>query len=133
MPHHPETEKILSETLEAHGLDTESVLYRETLEGFLHQDESSGEWWISANPDPSEAVVDAYGGGYGTVASQIGPGLAFTLRADSQWQEEGRVTVAVRLRDVLEQGGLLYPVESVITEPVWYLTLPAGRVRVERV
>jgi hypothetical protein len=41
--------------------------------------------------------------------------------------------VAVRLRDVLDQGGLLYPVESVITEPVWYLTLPTGRVRVERV
>ena len=104
MPHDPETARILSETLEAHGL----------------------------NPDPSEAVVDAYGGGYGTVASQIGPGLAFTLRSDSQWQEEGRVTVAVRLRDVLDQGGLLYFVESVITEPVWYLTLPTGRVRVER-
>ena len=88
---------------------------------------------MSANPDPSEAVVDVYGGGYGTVASQVGPGLAFALRPDSQWRDEGRVTVAVRLGDVLDQDGLLYPVESVITEPVWYVTLPAGRVRVDRV
>jgi hypothetical protein len=133
MPHDPQKARILSETLEAHGLDPARVLYRETLEEFLHRDEATGEWWISANPDPSEAVVDVYGGGYGTVASQIGPGLAFTPSSDSQWQEEGRVTVAVRLQDVLDQGGLVYPVESVITEPVWYLTLPSGRVRVERV
>ncbi|UCC25868.1 MAG: hypothetical protein JSU98_01980 [Gemmatimonadales bacterium] len=133
MPHEPETERILSETLEAHGLDAETVLYRATLEDFLELDESSGGWWMSANPDPSEAVVDVYGGGYGTVASQVGPGVAFALRPDSQWRDQGRVTVAVRLGDVLDQDGLLYPVESVITEPVWYVTLPAGRVRVDRV
>ena len=37
--------------------------------------------------------------------------------------------VAVRLGDVLAQGGLIYPVESVITEKVWYCTLPAGSIR----
>ncbi len=42
------------------------------------------------------------------------------------------MTVAVRLGDVLDQGGMPYPVESVITEPVWYVTLPAGQVRVTR-
>jgi hypothetical protein len=133
MSHESEGERVLSETLEAHGFDRETVLYRETLEEFLHLDESTGEWSISANPDPSEAVIDIYGGGYGVLAQHMGPGLAFALQPGSQWQEEGRITVAVRLADVLDQGGLLYPVESVITEPVWYVTLPAGQIRAARV
>jgi hypothetical protein len=133
MAHDPEVWRILSDTLEAHGLDSESLLYRATLDQFLQQDESTGAWSISANPDPSEAVVDLYGGGYGVVASQIGPGLSFAARLDNQWREEGRATVSVRLGAVIDQGGLIYPVESVITEPVWYLTLPSGRVRVGRV
>ena len=119
MSQDPEVARILSETLEAHGLDAETRLYRETLSDFLQRDESTGEWSISANHDPSEAVVDLYGGGYGVVASQIGPGLSFALRPDNQWREDGRVPVAVRLGDVLDQGGLPYPVEAVITEPVW--------------
>ena len=133
MSHHPNVARILSETLEDHGLDVESILYRDTLEEFLTFDESAGELWLSANPDPSEAVVDVYGGGHGTVASQVGPGLSFAARPDNQWQHEDRVTVSVRLGDVIDQGGLVYPVESVITEPVWYLTAPSGRMRVERV
>ena len=133
MSHAPEVARILAETLEAHGLDAETLLYRETLADFLQRDGATGEWSISANPDPSEAVVDLYGGGYGVVASQLGPGLSFSLRPDNDWREEGRVTIAVRLGDVIQQGGLPYPVETVITEPVWYLTLPSGQVRAERV
>ena len=34
------------------------------------------------------------------------------------------VEVEVRLEDVLRQGGLVYPVESVSVERVWYCTLP---------
>jgi hypothetical protein len=87
---------------------------------------------VTANPDPSEAVVNVYEGGHVAIAAQIGAGLAFTERRDNRWRAEGRVTVAVRVGDVLDQGGMVYPVESVITEPVWYVTLPAGRVRVTR-
>jgi hypothetical protein len=123
---------ILAETLEAHGLDRDTALYRETLEEFLQQDQSTGEWSISANPDPSEAVVDVYGGGHVTLAAQIGPGLAFTMHRRSEWVADDRVTVALRLGDALDQGGLVYPVESVITDTVWYVTLPEGRVRVSR-
>ncbi len=73
-----------------------------------------------------------YEGGHVALAAHVGPGLAFSEQRDNQWRDEGRVAVAVRLGDVLDQGGLPYPVESVITEPVWYVTLPAGRVRVTR-
>jgi hypothetical protein len=127
------TAKALRETLELGGLGPDSVLYRETREEFLTHEETSGAWVLSANPDPSEAVVDVYEGGHTSLAAQIGPGLAFTVQADNQWVEEGRISVAMRLGDALDQGGLVYPVESVITESVWYVTLPTGSVRVTRV
>jgi hypothetical protein len=40
------------------------------------------------------------------------------------------VEVEVRLGDILRQGGLIYPVESVTVERVWYCTLPEGAVDV---
>jgi hypothetical protein len=121
----------VEEILRDHGLSRDSMLYRESLETFVERNDAGHET-VTANADPSEAVVNVYEGGHVSLAAQIGAGLAFTERRDNQWREEGRVTVAVRLGDVLDQGGLLYPVESVITEPVWYVTLPAGRVRVTR-
>jgi hypothetical protein len=33
----------------------------------------------------------------------------------------------------LDQGGRIYPVESVITSRIWYLTLPEGGVRVRKI
>jgi hypothetical protein len=121
----------VEEVLRDHGLSRDSMLYRESLETFLERDDAGHET-VTANADPSEAVVNVYEGGHVALAAQIGPGLAFTERRDNQWREEGRVTVAVRLGDVLDPGGMPYPVESVITEPVWYVTLPAGQVRVTR-
>ena len=35
-----------------------------------------------------------------------------------------RVEVEIRLGDILQQGGLIYPVESVTVEKAWYCTLP---------
>jgi hypothetical protein len=43
------------------------------------------------------------------------------------------VEVEVRLGDILDQGGLLYPVESVTVEKAWYCTLPTGGVEVREV
>ena len=123
--------RMIEEVLSEHGLNRDTVLYRESLEDFVEPDEA-GHDTVTANADPSEAVVNVYEGGHIALAAQMGAGLAFTERRENQWRGEGRVTVAVRLGDVLDQGGLPYPVESVITEPVWYVTLPSGRVRVTR-
>jgi hypothetical protein len=125
------TARMTEDVLGNHGLNRDTVLYRESLVDFVERDEA-GHDTVTANPDPSEAVVNVYEGGHISLAAQIGPGLAFAEQRDNQWRGEGRVTVALRLGDVLDQGGLVYPVESVITEPVWYVTLPAGRVRVTR-
>jgi hypothetical protein len=102
---------------------------------------------LAANASPSESVIDVYGPGYVVQAEQVGAGLAFAESASPDWQEtmelrtlraspdtvrssRDRVEVEVRLTDILRQGGLIYPVESVTVERAWYCTLPDGKVDV---
>lgn len=125
--------KELQELMEAHGLTEDTVLYRETLPEFLTDTDYSGMYSLSANADPTEAVIDVYGGGHISLAAQIGQGLGFAENPENQWREEDRVTVGVRLGDVFAQGGLIFPVESVITEKIWYLSIPDGKVIVRKV
>ena len=127
------TPERLEQLLRSHGLHKETMLFRATLQEFLSETSDPDVFLLSANVDSGEGIIDEYGGGHSTVATHVGPGLAFTESRDNQWLAEGRIGVSVRLGDVLDQGGLLYPVESVITETVWYLTLPSGSVRVRRV
>ena len=119
--------------MEAHGFTGETRFYRYTLPEFLDPLEEAGTYRISANADPSEAVVDVYAGGHVCLAAQVGSGLAFAESADNDWMEPGRTGIEIRLQDALDQGGRIYPVESVITGRVWYLTLPEGGVRVREV
>jgi hypothetical protein len=125
--------KELQDLMEAHGLTEDTVLYRETLPDFLSDTDYPGMYSLSANDDPTEAVIDVYGGGHISLAAQIGQGLGFAESAENQWRAEDRVTIAVRLGDVFAQGGLIYPVESVITERIWYLSMPEGEVIVRKV
>ena len=129
MTHSDQIQATLERLLADHGLTADSRLYRSTMPEHLAPTDDPEVRTLSANPDPSEAVIDAYEGGHVTTATQLGPGLAFAEAEDHQWRAEGRVVVAVKLGDVLTQGGLVYPVESVITERVWYCTLPAGGIR----
>jgi len=141
---------ILSKLLEEHGLTGESRLFREAERSSLTSAGSAGNYRLAANPKPSESVIDVYGGpGYLVQAEQVGPGLAFAESASPNWQETmemrtlregneqksagGRIEVEVRIHDILSQGGLMYPVESVEVERAWYFTLPSGSVEVREV
>jgi hypothetical protein len=124
-----ETPEAVAAFLREHELSRDTRLYRCTLPEFL-QARDDGAVWLTANDDPSEAVVNVYEGGHIGTASQIGAGLAFADLRDNQWGEDDRTLVEVTLADVLDQNGRVYPVESVITERVWFVTLPAGGVRV---
>lgn len=126
----PELKSQIAELMKSYGFTGETRFYRYSLPKFLETIQEAGAYRISANPDPSEAVIDEYAGGHICLAKQIGPGLAFTKSADNEWKESGRTGVEVRLQDVLDQGGRIYPVESVVTDRVWYFTLPEGSVRV---
>ena len=145
------TQAALDKLLEEHGLAGDTRLYRETVRESLTPSDTPGMYRLPANATPVEAVVDVYGQGHLVQAQQVGPGLAFAESDLPDWQETmemralragrgtrgatpvDRVEVEVRLQDILGQGGLIYPVESVIVERVWYCTLPAGSVDVREV
>jgi len=143
------TEAALAKLLQEHNLAGESRLYREATRESLIPTKIPGIYRLTANPSPSESVVDVYGPGYVVQAERLGPGLAFAESTEPNWQEtmelralraghadaapDGRVEVEVVLGDVLRQGGLLYPVESVTVERAWYLTIPTGSVDVREV
>jgi hypothetical protein len=143
------TQAALDKLLAEHGLAGDTLLYREAMREALSPTSTPGVFRLAANATPSEAVVDVYGQGYLVQADQVGPGLAFAESAAPNWQETmemrvlkagrggrlsapstDRVEVEVRLGDILQQGGLIYPVESVTVERVWYCTLPAASVDV---
>ena len=144
------TQAVLSKLLEEHGLDGDSRLYREAMRESLLATPTSGVYRLASNTNPGESVVDVYGGGYVVQAEQVGPGLAFAESTSPNWQEtmelralrsgnaqlrasaEDRVEVEVRIEDLLRQGGLMYPVESVTVERAWYFTLPEGSVEVRQ-
>jgi len=142
---------VLDRLLDEHGLRGDTLLYREAMRESLLPAGASGVYRLSANPSPGEAVIDVYAQGHLVQAEQVGPGLAFAESPAPDWQEtmemralkagrgklgvpaEDRVEVEVRLQDILSQGGLIYPVESVTVERAWYCTLPSGSVTVHAV
>ncbi len=141
----------LDQLMRDHGLFGDMRLYREAMRDALQPTSEPGVFRLAANPHPAESVVDVYGQGYVVQAEQVGPGLAFSQSDAPNWQEtmemralkagggtgrpvaRDRVEVEVVLHDVLKQGGLVYPVESVTVERAWYCTLPDGGVVVRTV
>jgi hypothetical protein len=141
------TRATLSKLLEEHNLDGDARLFREAMRESLIPTGQPGVYSLAANASPSESVIDVYGPGYVVQGEQVGAGLAFAESASPDWQEtmelrtlraspdtvrssRDRVEVEVRLTDILRQGGLIYPVESVTVERAWYCTLPDGKVDV---
>ena len=120
----------LEELMRSNDLTAETRLYRYSLPEFVRAMDEAGIAEITASEDPSEAVIDVYGQGHTTLAVHVGAGLAFAETRDNDWRSDGRRCVELRLGDALDQGGLVYPVESITTERVWYVTIPKGQVRV---
>jgi hypothetical protein len=144
------TQAVLTRLLEEHNLAGDARVYREAMRESLAATSTPGVYSLAANPSPSESVIDVYGPGYTVQAERVGPGLAFAESASPNWQETmelrtlragqdkirastDRVEVEVRVEDILRQGGLVYPVESVTVERAWYFTLPRGSVEVREV
>ena len=120
----------LEELMRSNDLTAETRLYRYSLPEFVRPTNEPGIAEITANDDPSEAVVDVYGQGHTTLAVHMGAGIAFSESADNDWRSDSRRCVELRLGDALDQGGLVYPVTSITTDRVWYVTIPQGQIRV---
>ena len=130
MSHPDQSRAVLEELMREHDFTGDSRFRRHTLAEFLEPTDEPGVFRLSANEDPSEAITDVYEGGHGKLAANVGPGLAFVPSAGEDWRSADRKLVEVRLQDVLDQEGRVYPVSSVTTEPVFYFTLPEGSVKV---
>jgi hypothetical protein len=116
--------------LKYEGLNTESVLYRYTNAHHIIK-KDNGETFVKANLEPQEMVVDHYGNGHLTMASEIGKGLAFTLSKDSIFKTSDKACIRLKLGDVLSQGGALYQDQSSGEPNSWFLTIPEGEVKVQ--
>ena len=143
------TQATLDQLLRDYDLTDDTRLYREAMRDALTPTATPGVYRLAANSAPGDSVIDVYGQGHLIQAAQAGPGLSFAESSRPDWQETmelrvlkakggreslpDRVEVAVRLQDILRQGGLLYPVESVTVERAWYFTLPEGSVVVREV
>ena len=123
------TEPKVAEFLGANGLDGETRLYRYSEAEHMATVPEGGHR-LSANANPSEAVTNVYEQGHVELAVHLGPGLSFAESVENGWKDDGRVCVELKLADALEQGGRVYPVDSITTERVWYVTLPEGSVPV---
>ena len=141
------TQAILRRLLEEHHLSGDTRLYREAERASLAATATPGVYRLAASAHPRETLVDVYGPGYLVQAEEVGAGLAFAESASSGWQETKELralqaglnpaaaeadhaVVEVRLADLLEHGGAMYPVQSVAVERAWYFTLPSGSIEV---
>jgi hypothetical protein len=141
------THAVLLRLLEENHLSDDTRLYREAERGSLTATATPGVYRLAASAHPRETLVDVYGPGYPVQAEEVGAGLAFAESASPGWQEtkelralqadlsragaeSDHVEVVVRLADLLEQGGAMYPVQSVAVERAWYFTLPSGSIEV---
>ncbi len=119
-----------AEVLSSNDLSLESRFYRYTLTEYLAPAGDEGETRVSANSSPDEAVIDVYNDGVTLFAKDLAPGLVFAASRECEWESADRVCIEIRVGDVLEEGGRLYPVQFV--ENAWYLTFPSGSAAIRK-
>lgn len=122
----------LQQLMKEKGLTEETIFYRYTYPEFL---KSIGEnrFMLSANDQATELVVDIYESGLREMAHNFGPGLTCLLQQEASFELPEKVCVKIKLKDILDQGGLLYPDDSSFVEGAFYMTMPKGEVRAEGV
>ena len=78
-------------------------------------------------------VIDLYNGqGHTFKAENVGQGLSFTTKEEQDYYTDESISVKLKLKDILDQGGLIYKVISV-PEYVnaYYFTIPSGAVKIQ--
>ena len=125
-----EEQQILKEFMQENNLTPESTLYRYTSRNYLK--ESNGQFYLEAKAEPVDLVVDRYHGFWEVfLASEIGQGISFLSKREEEYERSDRVCVALNLKDVLDQGGLIYSVTSLPAYvKAFFCTLPEGKVKV---
>ena len=125
-----EEQQILDTFMKENNLTTKSVLVRYTSRNYLS--EINGELYLDAKTSPTDMVVDRYHGFWEVfLASEVGPGISFLSQREDEYERSDRVCVEIQLKDVLNQGGLVYDVTSLPAYiKAFFCTLPDGKVKV---
>jgi len=123
--------EILNDIMVEYNLSSESVLFRYSLP--KHLITSKQGTTVHAKDNPEEIIIDRYqGAGHSVHARNIGAGLAFTLVAEEVYKSSRKVCIEVKIKDIIEQGGLIYKVTSVPAHiDAFFFTLPKGNVRIK--
>lgn len=124
--------RILQQLMSEDNLTPNSEFYRYTKKSHIieHKD---GSLTITANSNPPEMIIDLYDGqGHTYRAESVGQGLSFTTKEEQDYRTDETVSVKLKLKDILDQGGLIYKVIS-LPEYVraYYFTIPEGSVKVQ--
>lgn len=124
----PDLEHLMKEN----QLTENTILYRYTYPEFLALVEGN-RYKLSANENATEMIEDIYGSGHLKMAKYVGKGLTFLLQQESEFDLPGKKCVRLRLKEVLSQGGMIYPDRSSFVSGSFFLTIPLGFVEVEMV
>jgi hypothetical protein len=125
-----EEKNSLNAFMQENNLTAESKLYRYTSSHYLKK--IDGQLFLEAKTEPIEMVVDRYHG-YSevSIASEIGQGLSFLSAREEEYDRSDRVCVELKLKDILDQGSLVYSVTSLPAYlKAFFCTLPEGKVKV---
>jgi len=95
--------------------------------------EIDGHLFLEAKKSPTDMVVDRYHGYWEVfLSSEVGQGISFITEKEEEYERSDRVCVVLNLKDVLDQGGLVYTVTSLPAYiKAFFCTLPEGKVKVE--
>ena len=129
--HTTEEQEVLSKFMKDNNLTNESKLVRYTSKAYLKK--SNGQVFLESKSEPLDMVIDRYHGFWEVfIASEIGSGISFLTNKEAEYDRSDRVCVEVFLKDVLDQGGLIYNVTSLPAYlNAFFCTLPDGRVKAE--
>ena len=122
----------LNQFLDQHNLTSESKLYRYTGVHYIkHED---GVDYLIAKDECSDMAIDHYEDrGYVFVSQEFGKGLSFLSKKEAEYENSDRICVSIQLKDVFDQGGLVYEITSLPAYlKGYFVSLPEGRVKVKR-
>ena len=128
-----EEQQILTAFMLENNLTPQSKLYRYTSKEYLK--EIDNQLYLNAKTNATDMVVDRYHGYWEVfMASEVGSGISFLSNREEEYVKSGRACVELNLKDVLDQGGLVYTVTSLPAYlKAFYCTLPKGNIKIKLV
>ena len=124
--------EALNQFLKQHNLTSNSKLYRYTGAHYIKQKDDVD--YLMAKNECSDMAIDHYEDkGHVFVSQEFGKGLSFLSKQESEYDNPERICVSIELKDVFEQGGLIYEITSLPAYlKGYFVSLPDGKIKVNR-